>query len=74
MFAVSCVTTQKFANPIIPTLLGVMMGLTIPKPSDEWVRKVVGESWFKPIELAMGMIGVAVGIIIFNAIAKRHHA
>ena len=72
MFVVSWIVTYKYANPIIPTLGGVMVGLTMPRPSDEWVRQFAGEGWVKSIGLGMGLIGVAVGLTIFNAIAKRH--
>ena len=72
MFVVSWIITRKFANPIIPTLCGVMVGITFPRPSDEWVRQFAGEGWVKFIGFGMLFIGVAVGLTIFNAIAKWH--
>jgi len=72
MFVLSWIVTYKYANPIIPTLCGAMVGVTMPRPSDEWVRQFAGEKWLKASELGMTMVGAVIGLTIFYAIAKRH--
>jgi hypothetical protein len=74
MFVVSWILTRTFANPMLPTLCGVMVGVTFPRPSDERVRQFAGEGWVGFIEYGMLFLGIAVGLTIFNAIAKRHKA
>lgn len=81
MFVVAWIVTYKYANPKLPLLCGVMMGVTAPRPSDVWLRQIVGEGWGTPfqwihipqtIDFVITMIWAAIGITIFNAIAKRH--
>jgi D-alanyl-lipoteichoic acid acyltransferase DltB (MBOAT superfamily) len=71
MCVVAWIVTNKYANPKLPLICGVMMGVTAPRPSDVWLRQVAGEGWGKAIDMAITMIGVVVGMTIFNAIAKR---
>jgi hypothetical protein len=77
MFIVAWIVTYKYANPKLPLICGAMMGITAPRPSDVWLRQIAGESWGfvqvpKAIDIAITMIGVVIGMTIFNAIAKRH--
>ena len=77
MFVVAWLVTYKYANPKLPLICGVMMGVTAPRPSDVWLRQIAGEAWGfvqvpKAIDIAITMIWVAIGVTIFNAIAKRH--
>jgi len=81
MFGVAWFVTYKYANPNLPLICGVMMGLTAPRPSDVWLRQITGEASGTPfqwihvpqaIDFAITMIWVAVGITIFTAIATRH--
>ncbi len=34
-FVMRWIVTRQFTNPIIPTLCGLLVGLTIPKPAEE---------------------------------------
>lgn len=72
MFVVAWLITYKYANPKLPLICGVMMGLTAPRPSDVWLRQIARERWGKAVDVAITMICVAIGVTIFNAIAKRH--
>ena len=77
MFIVAWMVTYKYANPKLPLICGVIMGVTAPRPSDVWLRQIAGDAWGfvqvpKAIDFAITMIWVAIGITIFNAIAKRH--
>ena len=79
MFVAAWIITWKYANPKLPLICGVTMGLTAPRPSDGWLRRITGEGWGwfqtpKAIDFAITMIWVAVGITIFNAIAKRRES
>ena len=71
MFVVAWVVTDKYANPFLPPLCGVLIGVTAPKPSDEWLRQIAGERWGKAIDFGILIIGIAIGMAIFGAIAKR---
>ncbi|MFO0844535.1 MAG: hypothetical protein U0797_19420 [Gemmataceae bacterium] len=64
MFVVSWIITRKYANPSLPTICGAMVGLTIPRPSDEWIRQLIGERWGKATEIGLAMICVVIGLAI----------
>ena len=74
MLVVAWLITYKYANPKLPMICGVMMGLTTPRPSEVWLRQVVGEGWGKAIDVAIVVICVAIGVTIFNSIAERHQS
>lgn len=74
VFAISWVVAYRFANPILPNLCGPMVGVTVPRPSSEWLREIAGAGWGKAIDIGITMIAVAFGLTIFIAIAKRHKA
>ncbi len=72
IFVVAWIVTYKYANPKLPLIWGVLMGVTAPRPSDVWLRQIAGEGWGKAIDIAITIIWVAIGVTIFNAIAKRN--
>ena len=72
MFAVAWLITYNYANPKLPLICGVMIGITAPRPSDAWLRQIAGEGWGKAIDLVITMIAIVIALTIFNAIAKRH--
>jgi hypothetical protein len=72
MATVSAAITYQYANPNLPILCGVMVGITAPRPSGEWLRQFTAEKWLKAAEIGMSMVVVVIGLMIFSAIAKRH--
>lgn len=73
IFACTWFVTHKYANPRIPIICGAVVGLTFPRPSDEWFQQLVGARWGNGVSLLIGVISVVIGLAIFNAIAKKHH-
>ena len=43
MAVAAAILTRRFANPSLPTICGIMVGITAPKPSDAWLTSKVGE-------------------------------
>ncbi len=73
MFCVAWIVTRKYANPIIPTVCGIMIGMTMPIPfSNEWLRQAAGDGIGKAIGMGIAIVGVCIGLAIFNAAAMRH--
>lgn len=74
MAAVAAAVTYKYANPFLPILCGVMIGATAPRPSDAWVRQLVGEGWGRALNLVISVAAIGIGMAIFGVIARRHQA
>lgn len=72
MAATAVVVTLRYANPFLPTLCGAMIGAAAPRPSDAWVRELVGEGLGRALALVISLAAIGIGIAIFGAIAKRH--
>src|SRR5262245_61099335 len=56
MFAVAWIITCKYANPKLPLICGVMVGIAAPRPSDVWVRQVAGEGLGKAIDFGISIV------------------
>jgi hypothetical protein len=72
MFVVAWTITYKYANPNLPLICGVMIGITAPRPSDVWVRQIAGEGLGKAIDFGISIIVLGIAMAIFYAIARRH--
>jgi hypothetical protein len=52
-------------------LCAALFGFQLSKPAEEIGRHLAGESRAQPIGLLVGLLGIAVGFMIFAQIAKR---
>jgi len=71
MIVAAVILTRRFANPTLPTLCGIMVGITAPKPSDSWLTSTVGEAFARGISFVITIAAVGIALSVFNAISKH---
>lgn len=74
MAIVAVAVTSKYANPFLPTLCGIMVGATAPRPSDAWALQLLGGGWGRALNFLISIVAIGIGLTIFSAIAKKHKA
>ncbi len=72
MAVAASILTLRFSNPILPTLCGIMVGITAPRPSDPWLANLVGEALARGLSIAITIAAVGIALAIFNAISKQN--
>jgi hypothetical protein len=65
------IVARRFANFIIPILCAALFGFQLSKPAEEIGCHLAGESRAQPIGFLVGLLGIAVGFMLFAQIARR---
>jgi hypothetical protein len=73
MVVLACIVTYKDTN-FARWAIGwaAMTGVLSPRPSDVWVRQIVGEGWGMTIDIGISAVVTVIAALIFGAIAMRH--
>lgn len=72
MAVVAIVLTRQYSNAILPTLCGIMVGITAPRPSDAWLTSMVGEALSRGLSIIITIAAVGLALTVFNATSKHH--
>ena len=71
MVVAAVILVRRFANPTLPTLCGIMVGITAPKPPDSWLASTVGEALSRGLSIVITVVAVGMALSVFNAVSKR---